>query len=105
MIVDVATLKEHVRIDTNAEDAYLQTMLEAVEGAVIRWCGDETRLYDTSSVVYPEVKLAILVEAARQYIQREGPQQKNHVEWFMRGYTLGEGATAILQPFRMPRIA
>lgn len=105
MIVSVMTIKEHLRIDTDAEDTYLETLSGSVESAVVRWVGKKSLLYDDNDEVIPCVELAILAEVARQYIQREGPTQKNQMEWFERGYTLGAGATALLQPLRKPSSA
>ncbi|MAS10305.1 head-tail connector protein [Salinisphaera sp.] len=96
--------KEHLRLD-DADTPWLNMAIPTVENAVIMWCGSESRLYNADDELHECVRLAVLVELARQYIQREGPQQKNQIDWFMNGYSLGPGATALLQPLRCPRIA
>ena len=103
-IITPEEAKEHLRLDDD-DTAWLTMALPPVRNAIILWCGSESRLHDAEGDLHECVRLAALVELARQYIQREGPQQKNQMDWFMQGYSLGPGATALLQPLRKPTVA
>lgn len=103
-IISVKEATEHLRLD-EADRPWLQMAIPTVENAIILWCGSESRIYDADYALYECVRLAALVELARQHVQREGPQQKNQIDWFMNGYSLGPGATALLQPLRKPTVA
>lgn len=96
---------EQIRIDDTADDAWLDIAIPAVESAVIRWCGGEDRIQDTTGEIIPCVKLATLVEIAFRYLNRESPTQKNQIGWFERGYSLSAGATSLLQSVRKPTVA
>lgn len=105
VIITPDEAKAHLRLD-DADDDWLAMAIPAVQHAVVLWCGSESCLFcEASGLVHEVVKLAALVELARQYSQREGPQQKNQMEWAMRGYSLGPGATSLLQPLRKPTVA
>jgi len=106
-LVTTQEAKQQLHIDTNAHDAWLDMMIPAVEDAVIRWVGDESRVYEDSSltVPVPSAKLAVLVEVAYQFRYREGPEEGQGTEWFKTGYVLNKGSTGVLQPLRKPRVA
>ena len=104
-IITLAEAKEQLRIDGDADDAWLEMAIPTVENSIQLWLGSETLMYDENDELIPAVKMAALVELARQYLDREGPQTRQMIDWMQYGYTLGPGSTALLQPLRAPRIA
>jgi len=106
-LVTIQEAKDQLHIDTNAHDSWLETIIPAVEDAVVRWVGDESRVYEDSSltVPVPSAKLATLVEVAYQFRYREGPEEGNGTEWYKTGYVLNKASTGVLQPLRKPRLA
>lgn len=120
-LVSKEDAKNHLRIDGDADDGWLDLWIPAVSDAVLAWLKNPERAYvtvmdgngdtavDTDSngdpVVKPRVKAAALVELAQQYRFRDGadaaavPAQVGH------GYMLGMGATALLSSLRKSTVA
>lgn len=117
--------KHHIRIDGDDDDAWLNVMIPAVSQAVLLWLKDEWRacvlLTDSNGdvvtdsdgvpeveidsdgpVVKPVVKAATLIELAQQYRYRDGKDAGVVVG---NGYTLGMGATALLNALRRSTVA
>lgn len=119
----------HVRTDTNADGPWFAIMIPAVSEAVRDWLKDEWRLYvlardeagavvrddngvpvpavdsDGKPTVRPKVKAAALIELAMQHRFRDGdgaPAVPSHAG---HGYTLGQGATALLASSRRSSVA
>jgi hypothetical protein len=130
--VDLLTVEEaalHVRSDTAADGPWFAIMIPAVSEAVRDWLKDEWRLYvlardgagavvrdangvpvpavdgDGRPTVRPIVKSAALIELAMQHRFRDGdgaPAVPSHAG---HGYTLGQGATALLASSRRSTVA
>ena len=128
-LVTIDEAKLQLRIDDDAQDEWLELMMEAASEAVLSWLKDSWRAYlperdssgdvviDSSGdpvpseVVNPAVKAAVLMELASQMRYREG-EGDNRMEsmgavvlagaW---GFTLSRGATAILAGLRKPTVA
>ncbi|PZP90531.1 MAG: hypothetical protein DI587_38400 [Variovorax paradoxus] len=130
--MDLVTIEEamrHVRTDTNADGPWFAIMIPAVSEAVRDWLKDEWRLYvlardaagavvrDENGVPIPAVdgegnptvrhvvKAAVLIELAQQHRFRDGdgaPAVPSHAG---HGYTLGQGATALLASSRRSTVA
>lgn len=109
MIISEAEAKEHLRLDGTADNAWLTLTIPAVESAIIRWVGAESRLYEIDaqgdSEVIRCVELAALVELAYQYRFREGAENTKMIDYYRQGFVLSAGATALLQPLRVPTVA
>lgn len=128
MAIDLVTVDEamaHLRLDTEADEAWLEIFIPAVSEAVSLWLKDEWRLYepsldsngdvieDSSGDPIPAlddedlptarsvVRAAVLVELASQYRFREGEGQENVVTPDAgHGYTLNKASTALLSGLR-----
>lgn len=122
-LVTVDEAKLQLRIDDDAQDEWLELMIEAVSQAVLSWLKDSWRLYlpeldsdgevvldsDDEPVpsedVNPAVKGAILIELASQMRYREGEGENRVPSQDGHGYTLSRGATAMLSGLRKPTVA
>ena len=126
-MISSAEAKMHLRIDGNDEDAWLNVWIPAVTGAVLSWLKDPWRAYvqavdsdgapivdsngdpvpavDSSGdhVVLPLVKAAALLELAQQYRFRDGKDAGAMPAG--AGYTLGMGATSLLNGLRRSTLA
>ena len=120
MLVTIDQAKDHLRIDGDYDDPWLEMMIPAVSQAVLLWLKDESRVYETEvdsngdtvviedsngPVVRPVVKAAVLVELASQYRFREGEGVSTVLANWGHGYTLSMGATALLTPLRKSTVA
>lgn len=66
MIVTVEDVKTHLRIEHDAEDAYLTTLLRSAQASAEDFC------HTTFATTPPEpVRLAVLLHAGHFYAQRE----------------------------------
>lgn len=103
-LVTVEYAKWHLRIDGADDDAWLTLAIKGVSRVVREWCGnDDARIMEADGVtVRANVVTAVLVEVAYQYANREGPAAAYQQDWYLNGYTLSAGATAFLQPNRLP---
>lgn len=116
-LISVDEAKDHLRIDGNDDDPWLQTWIMAVSYAVSGWLGDENRCYSVDShgdpledshgdyTVHDVVKAAVLVELAQQYRFRDGSGAGLVEAHWGHGHTLGRGATALLTPLRKGRVS
>lgn len=113
-LVSIQEAREHLRIDTLADDPWLNTWILIVEDAVRSWLKDEWRLYEKSGIVdsngnpiplvdsagqgivSPRVRGAILVELAMQYRFRDGDQAPAVPSHWGHGHVLCAGATSLL---------
>lgn len=129
MLVSVEEAKEHLRIDSAADDPWLLLWIGVVSGAVARWLKDPWRPYvwetdtagavllDTAGnpiVVYDSngdpvvdtlVKGAVLVELAQQYRFRDGSEAAAVPSHNGYGFILGAGATSLLWGLRKSTVA
>lgn len=120
---------QHIRIDTNADDVWLQIWIPAVSDSVATWLKDPWRPYvlavdefgalvldadgnptpalDTEGnpIVRPIVKAAVLVELAQQHQFRAGEEAPAVPTHWGHGYTLGAGATSLLAGLRKTTVA
>lgn len=102
-LVDITAAKGQLRIDGDADDAWLQSAIWGVSHAVVQWCGgDVTKLRDVDGNTLPNVATAALVEIAYLYANREGPEAAYVLAWYANGYALSAGATAWLQSLHKP---
>ena len=124
-LVTVEEARAHLRIDNDADDAWLATWILAISQAVFTWLKDEWRAYElltvdgvvvkdsnddpiiledsNGPVIKPLVTAACLVELASQYRFRDGnPNQTFTGDLYngRYGYILSQGATALLQALR-----
>lgn len=123
-LVTAEEAKQHIRIDNDADDAWLAVFIPAISDAVMSWLKDEWRAYilatdaegdvltDSAEVpiialdsngeatVKPRVKAAVLVELAQQYRFRDGSGAAAVPAHAGHGYVLGTGATSLLNALR-----
>lgn len=128
-LVTVEEAKQHIRIDNDADDAWLEVFIPAISDAVMSWLKDEWRAYilatdadgnvltDSAEVpiialdsngeatVKPRVKAAVLVELAQQYRFRDGSGAAAVPAHAGHGYVLGTGATSLLNALRKTTVA
>lgn len=128
-LVTAEEAKRHIRIDNDADDAWLDVFISAVSDAVMSWLKDEWRAYilatdadgnvltDSAEVpiialdsngeptVKPRVKAAVLVELAQQYRFRDGSGASMAPVHWGHGYVLGSGATSLLNAVRKTTVA
>lgn len=128
-LVTVEDAKQHIRIDNDADDAWLEVFIPAISDAVMSWLKDEWRAYilatdadgnvltDSAEVpiialdsngeatVKPRVKAAVLVELAQQYRFRDGSGAAAVPAHAGHGYVLGTGATSLLNALRKTTVA
>lgn len=105
MLVTIEQAKDHLRIDSEADDTWLAGWIPAISQAVLLWLKDETRAYDDEEMVKPIVQSAVLIELASQYRFREGDGAAQVPANWGHGYTLSLGATALLTPLRKSTVA
>lgn len=127
-LVSVEEAREHLRIDTDADDFWLDMMITAVSAAVLAWLKEDWRAYlpiqdsngeileDSNGDTYPvldelsnqvpkpQVKAAVLIELAQHYRFRDGSGVAAVPSNWGYGYSLGVGATCILAPLRKTTI-
>jgi hypothetical protein len=127
-LVTTAEAAAHIRTDSAADDAWFSTWIPAVSEAVAAWLKDPWRLYmvakdaqgvilldsagepiileDSSGpIINPSVRAATLVELAQQYRFRDGSGAASVPAHAGHGYTLGAGATSLLNSLRKTTVA
>ena len=128
-LVDIHDARTHLKVDSYADDAWIELMIAAVSAAVSDWLKDAWRLYvplvdsagnevldsngdpvpsvdaNGNPVVKYQVKAAVLVELAQQYRFRDGNGVTLTPSSWGYGYTLGVGATSLLAALRKSSIA
>ena len=129
-LISIDEAREHLRLDSSADDPWLSMFIPAISEAVRLWLKDDWRAYeverdsdsepvldsdgrpvvvldsDGDPVVRWTVKAACLVELASQYRFREGEGKDNTVPADAgHGYVLNKASTALLTPLRRPTVA
>lgn len=128
-LVTLAQAKEHLRIDGDADDGWLEIMIPGVSEAVLVWLKNPGRAYvpevdsngdpvigpngnpmpDVDSngdpIIRPVVRSAVLLELAQQYRFRDGKDAPTAPSHFGHGYVLGVGATSLLNGLRRSTVA
>ena len=130
-MADLVTIEQarlHLRTDSDADDAWLATMIPAVSGAVLSWLKQDWRAYVAATdaagdvildsngdpipfedsgglVVKPVVTAAVLVELGQQYRFRDGSDAAAVPSHWGHGYVLGAGATSLLSALRKSTVA
>lgn len=132
MLVTLSEAHQHLRLivfnGESPDDPWLNIWIPIVESAVQAWLKDEWRMYalerdsngeivrdsegnpipqydSNGPILNPIVRGAILVELGAQFRFREAdgaPQAPSH---WGHGYTLGVGATALLNSLRKSTVA
>lgn len=121
MLVDIDEARDHLRIDGNDHDNWLNVWIPAISQAVLLWLKDQSRAYqpvldsnggeildsdgEPELEVKPVVKAAVLVELASQFRFREGEGSAIPPAHWGHGYTLNAGSTALLTPLRKGTVA
>lgn len=127
--VTAADAREHLRIDTGADDRWLAIWIPAVSASVAAWLKQEWRLYvllrdsngdlvrdsagiplpaedsNGALILHPSVIAATLLELASQYRYREGEGDNVVPADAGYGYVLSRAATAQLAPLRRTTVA
>jgi len=128
-LVDIHEARAHLRVDSYADDLWIDLMITAMSAAVLAWLKDEWRAYvsavdshgdviedsngdeipalDEDGLMTPKplVKAAVLVELGRQYRFRDGSGAASVPSHWGHGYTLGLGATSLLSSLRKSTVA
>ncbi|UYB51156.1 hypothetical protein OCJ37_14295 [Xanthomonas sp. AM6] len=127
--VTAADAREHLRIDSGADDRWLAIWIPAVSASVAAWLKQEWRLYvllrdsngdlvrdsagiplpaedsNGALILHPSVIAATLLELASQYRYREGEGDNVVPADAGYGYVLSRAATAQLAPLRRTTVA
>lgn len=127
-LVTIEQARAHLRTDSEADDAWLQTWISAVSSAVLTWLKQDWRAYVAATdadgnvivdsngdpipfedsgglVVKPVVTAAVLVELGQQYRFRDGSEAAAVPSHWGHGYVLGAGATSLLTALRKSTVA
>lgn len=127
--VSIEDARDHLRIDSYADDLWLDLFISAISSAVMSWLKDDWRCYQTvvdsngepiedsngdpvpaldesgNPIVLPQVKAAVLVELGQQYRFRDGSGAAAVPSHWGHGYVLGAGATSLLASLRKSTIS
>jgi hypothetical protein len=127
-LISIDEARDHLRIDTDADDLWLDLWISAVSSAVLAWLKDDWRAYEPAvdsngdvledsagdeipaldqlgnATPKPQVKGAVLIEIAQHYRFRDGSGVAAVPSHWGYGYTLGAGATALLASLRKTTI-
>ena len=102
-ILELALAKQHLRVDTDAEDALIQIDLNAAERSAASFCNrtfyadDTTMGADTDGLVLPDepaVMAAVLLTVGHLYENRSSVDTVQKQE-------LPLGVASLLQPYRI----
>lgn len=123
-LVSVDEARLHLRVDSYADDLWIDIFITAISSAVMSWLKDDWRCYETIEdsngdkiedsngdqtpatdangdlIVQPIVKAAVLVELGQQYRFRDGSGAAQVMPHWGHGYVLGAGATSLLVALR-----
>lgn len=127
--VSIEDARDHLRIDSYADDLWLDLFITAISSAVMSWLKDDWRCYQTvldsngdpiedsngdqtpatddngDLIVLPQVKAAVLVELGQQYRFRDGSGAAAVPSHWGHGYVLGAGATSLLAILRKSTVS
>lgn len=109
--------RNHIRTDSDADDAWFAVWIPAISQAVLSWLKESWRAYESSGledsngdpipaedsngpIVKPMVRAAVLLELAQQYRFRDGSGAAAVPSHWGHGYVLGAGATSLLVALR-----
>lgn len=100
MLIDLETIKSHLRVDGDAEDAMIELYAEAAEQIASNYMGRNIVPSETSSdpdavVLDGSIKAAILLIVGHLYANREAEVVG------MQSSRLVYGAEYLLQPYRI----
>jgi len=125
--MDLVTLQDarnHIRTDSDADDAWFAVWIPAISQAVMSWLKEDWRAFepildengnplldsngdaipfedsDGDRTVKPMVRAACLIELAQQYRFRDGAGAAAVPSEWGHGYVLGAGATSLLVSVR-----
>lgn len=117
-LISLEKARQHLRVDSLADDPWIQTWIPAISGAVLSWLKQDWRAYVQSGefdsngdpipeqdsngdmIVDPMVEAAVLVELAQQYRFRDGSGAAAVPPHWGHGHILGAGATSLLSGLR-----
>lgn len=119
MLVTLQQAREHLRSDSDADDADLTLKIEAASAAVIDYLGDFLPLDSNGDPLVDSagdligvkpramtrIRQATLVTLAYFYRERDGSQEHAVPTQWGYGYALPQGATALLYSLRRPTVA
>lgn len=88
--------RDQLRIDHDADDAWLELAIAGATAGAASWCGGVENLFDDTGSPLPQAVMACLVEVAYQYRFRTGPDVAYLMAWHEAGYPLSPGATSYL---------
>lgn len=127
--VSIEEARDHLRIDSYADDLWLDLFITIVSSAVMGWLKDDWRCYETmvdsngdpiedsngdqtpvtdvngDMTVLPQVKGAVLVELGQQHRFRDGSGAAAVPSHWGHGYVLGAGATSLLASLRKSTVS
>lgn len=126
--VTLEEARDHLMVDNDAVDSWLNMMIPAISAAVVSWIKDEWRAYvpfldsngdpieysdgsyipieDSNGLpeVLPLVKAATLVELSVQFRFRDGENAPAVPSHWGHGYVLSAGPTSLLTALRRPTV-
>lgn len=119
MLVTVDEARDHLRSDTDADTADLTAKIQAASDAVLDYVGtlvprdtagdpfldSSGALIGVTERVVTRLKQATLITVGYLYRERAGSQEYAVPSAFGYGYSLPQGATALLYPLRRPTVA
>lgn len=119
MLVTLQQAREHLRADTDMDDADLTLKIQTASDAVIDYVGEvvprdsqgdpltdsQGEIVGVKERALTRMKLATLVAVAYFYRERDGSQEHAVPTQWGYGYALPQGATALLYSLRKPTVA
>lgn len=119
MLVTLQQARDHLRSDSDADDADLTLKIEAASAAVLDYLGEfvprdsqgdpvtdsQGEIVGVKERALTRMKLATLVAVAYFYRERDGSQEHAVPTQWGYGYALPQGATALLYSLRKPTVA
>lgn len=119
MLVTVDEARDHLRSDTDADTSDLTAKIQAASDAVLDYVGtlvprdtagdpfldSSGALLGIPERVVTRLKQATLITVGYLYRERAGSHEYAVPSAFGYGYSLPQGATALLYPLRRPTVA
>lgn len=117
-LVTLAQARDHLRSDTEADDADLTSKIQTASDAVLDYVGETVPrdtagdpftdsagdLIGVSERVLTRLQQATLITVGYLYRERAGSQEYAVPNTFGYGYGLPQGATALLYSLRRPTV-